>query len=292
MKITSTAALVFVLVVAVLLVVAAAFYVGGELARRPDEARVVALIEERLSKHRADAPPPEPRAPPERQGERKLSDAEFNARVERSIIAYIDKQRKTEQERPNLLAKNVPPPSADDHVYGHPDAPIALIEYSDFECPYCKRFHLTAKQLVDRSNNQVKWIYRHFPLEFHNPGAQKQAEASECAAALGGATAFWKYADAIYARTTANGKGFPIANLVPLAVELGIDRARFTECLESGRMNERVQRDIASGKKAGINGTPGTILLSLGAGEVIALVGAQPYERMNDAVRKLLKSRP
>ena len=61
----------------------------------------------------------------------------------------------------------------------NPDAPVTLIEYSDFECPFCKRFHDTAKRLVDASEGQVNWVYRHFPLGFHNPGAQKQAEAAE-----------------------------------------------------------------------------------------------------------------
>ncbi len=87
------------------------------------------------------------------------------------------------------------------------------MEYSDFECRYCKRFHPTAKAVVQAYAGKVNWVYCHFPLGFHNPGAQKQAAASECANELGGNYAFQKYTDAIYARTRSNGKGFPVANL-------------------------------------------------------------------------------
>src|SRR5204863_994561 len=100
-----------------------------------------------------------------------------------------------------------------DHVYGNPNARFTLIEYSDFECPYCKTVHLTLKKLIDDSGGDVNWVYRHFPLEFHNPGAQRQAEASECIAELSGNDSFWKFANAIYARTRAGGKGFPLDNL-------------------------------------------------------------------------------
>src|SRR5207237_7967826 len=114
------------------------------------------------------------------------------------------------------LARNGPAPSKSDHVYGNPNASITLIEYSDFECPYCKSVHLTAKRVVDESRGQVNWVYRHFPLEMHNPGAQKQAEASECAAELGGNEAFWKFADAVDPATGPGGKGFRQDHAPPL----------------------------------------------------------------------------
>jgi protein-disulfide isomerase len=167
---------------------------------------------------------------------------------------------------------------------------VTLIEYSDFECPFCKGFHTTAKQLVDRSNGQVNWAYRHFPLDMHNPGAKKEAEASECAAELGGNDAFWKFAEAVYTRTHSNGKGFPIENLVPLAVELGLNQDAFRQCLDSGRMAPRIQHDADSGAKAGVAGTPGNILLNTRTGKVAAVSGAQPYARLNDAVQQLLQA--
>ncbi|HEX5512844.1 MAG TPA: thioredoxin domain-containing protein [Gammaproteobacteria bacterium] len=257
------------IVIATLLVAAALVFLGKQLANRPDEARVIALIEERLGQHGT------------------ASDEAFNARVEQGIVAFIDKQQRAQAARPNQLAKGVPPPTTDDHVYGSPNAPVTLIEYSDFECPFCKRFHTTAKQLVDSSNGQVNWVYRHFPLASHNPGAQKQAEAAECAAALGGNDAFWRYTDAIYERTRSGGKGFPLANLTPLAVEIGLDKVKFQTCVDSGRFAQKVQQQMAAGERAGISGTPGNILYHRASGEAIALHGAQPLERFQQAVQVL-----
>ena len=269
MKSNNSKVLAVAIVIAAVIVAAALLYLGRQVANRPDEARVVALIEERLG-----------------QSDAASNDA-FNARVEQGIVAFIEKQQRAQAEMPSQLAKNVPPPTANDHVYGSPDAPVTLIEYSDFECPFCKRFHATAKQLVDSSNGQVNWIYRHFPLASHNPGAQKQAEASECAAELAGNEAFWNFTNAIYERTASGGKGFPIEKLTPLAVEIGLDKAKFQQCLDSGRFTQKVRQQMAAGERAGVSGTPGNILYHRPSGEAIALHGAQPLERFQQAVQAL-----
>jgi len=176
-----------------------------------------------------------------------------------------------------------------DHIFGNPNAEVSLIEYSDFECPFCKRFHPTARALVERYQGKVNWVYRHFPLSFHKPGAQKEAEASECATEQGGNQAFWRYADAIFERTRSNGKGFPIAKLVPLASEQGLDSAAFRACLESGRMAARVNEDFAEGVRIGITGTPGNVLRNNRSGAVRLRAGAVPIEVLSGDVAKLLK---
>jgi protein-disulfide isomerase len=163
-----------------------------------------------------------------------------------------------------------------------------LIEYSDFECPFCQRFHPTAKQIVDAYDGKVNWVYRHFPLAFHNPGAQKQAEASECANELGGNEAFWRYADAIYARTTSNGKGFPLKKLVPLAKEVGLDEKKFQECLDTGRYTARVKEDFNEGAQIGITGTPGNVLLNNETGAVRLTPGAVPFAALKGQIDQLL----
>ena len=228
---------------------------------------------------------------------KELRDSDFlNEQVERGIRRYVDKQREAQataraeqQRRQAGAAKNVRRVSAErDHIYGNPDAEISLIEYSDFECPYCKRFHATAKSLVEAYGGKVNWVYRHFPLSFHDPGATKQSVASECAAELGGNDTFWKYTDAIYARTRTGGKGFPESKLIPLAEELGMDGAAFKECLVSGRHIARIKADIAEGTQAGVTGTPGNILLNNRTGEVKAQPGAVPIGSMRAAVDQLL----
>ena len=215
--------------------------------------------------------------------------------IERGIINFVTKQQalaqKQQQSGRARQAKNVRPVSPDnDHIRGNPEAIISLVEYSDFECPFCKRFHPSASQLVENSSGKVNWVYRHFPLDFHNPGAQKQAEASECAAKLGGNEKFWRYSDLIYARTTSNGNGFPITNLVPLAVEIGLDEKLFTQCLDGGQMRERVEKDYENGVMSGITGTPGNIFVNNKTGEVIAAAGTLPVRRLQRIVDELLKS--
>ena len=200
------------------------------------------------------------------------------------VAARVDRQRLA-----NEKVKDVRRVSSDrDHIFGNPDAPISLIEYSDFECPFCKRFHPTAKQVVKAYGGQVNWVYRHFPLNFHNPGAQKQAEASECANELGGSDVFWKFTDAIYARTKSNGKGFALSKLVPLATEIGLDGEQFQTCLDSGKFAARVQEDFTEGSKVGITGTPGNILLNNQTGEARLKSGAQPFAAFKTDIDEML----
>lgn len=228
----------------------------------------------------------------------ELQNEEFLAQqIQTGIQKYVQKQRQAQQkaraERQRIAqrkAKNVRPVSkTHDHIYGNSDAIISLIEYSDFECPFCKRFHPTARKIVETYEGKVNWVYRHFPLNFHNPGAKKEAEASECANALGGNEAFWKYADLIYERTTSNGRGFPIENLVPLAEEIGLDREKFQACLDSGRYRARVQEDLTEGSNSGITGTPGNILLHNGTGEVKLKSGALPFAALKAEIDQMLK---
>lgn len=210
--------------------------------------------------------------------------------VEAAIVRFVERQRQAQAALGGERLKSMRRVSkTKDHVYGNPDAPISLIEYSDFECPYCKRFHPTAKKIVTAFGGKVNWVYRHFPLGFHNPGAQKEAEASECAAELSGNDAFWRYSDLIYARTKSNGKGFPLDNLVPLAKEIGLDETKFKTCLDSGRMATRVGEDLAEGGKIGITGTPGNILLNNKTGEARLLAGARPFEAFKTEIDQMLR---
>jgi protein-disulfide isomerase len=229
---------------------------------------------------------------------KELREGDFlRKEIDIGIQRYVEKQREAQREArakqariANEKAKNVRRVSKQrDHIYGNPDAEISLIEYSDFECSYCKKFHTRVKPVVDTYGGRANWVYRHFPLNIHNPGAQKQAEASECANELGGNEAFWKYADAIYARTKSNGNGFPINKLVPLAKEIGLDETEFQNCLKSGRYTERVQEDLAEGSRVGITGTPGNILLNNETGEVKFLKGAVPTNVLQENFSRMLE---
>lgn len=176
----------------------------------------------------------------------------------------------------------VPPVTNADHVRGDKNAPVTIIEYSDYECPYCQRFHPTMQQVMEQYKGKVKWVYRHYPLSFH-ANAQKEAEAAECITELGGNNAFWAYTDAIFERSSVGGTGFPLQGLGPLAKELGVNQTKFQQCLDSGKYATKVQEQMAGGQQAGISGTPGSIVLAKdGSAKLIS--GAYPFEEVKSYI--------
>ncbi len=184
-------------------------------------------------------------------------------------------------------ALETPKITADDHVRGDKNAKIALIEYSDLECPFCKSFHPTAQRIIAEYKGKVKWVYRHYPLSFH-ANAQKEAEASECVWEQGGDDAFWKYIDAIYERTTSNGTGFALDKLGPLAAEVGVNETKFQSCLDSGKYAQKVKDHMALGTKEGVTGTPGNIFLKVSSGDTKLIPGALPFEQLKPTVEEML----
>lgn len=168
----------------------------------------------------------------------------------------------------------------DDHVLGNPNADVVIIEYSDPECPFCKRFHDTMIQVMDQygKSGQVAWVYRHFPLDMH-PKAPKEAEALECAGALGGNSAFWKYTDRLYEVTPSNN-GLDAAELPKIASELGLDVNAFNLCLSSGKFAARVNKDFADGATIGVRGTPYSVVWNRKTGKQLPLNGAYPLENV------------
>lgn len=185
----------------------------------------------------------------------------------------------------------VDPVTDQDHVRGNKQARIQLIEYSDLECPFCKRFHATAQQLVDDYNGQVAWVYRHFPIPQLHQKAQKESEAAECAAKLGGEDAFWNFVDKVFEITPSNdglGGSDVTAALVDIASQIGLNANQFKSCLTSGEMASRVQRDIQSGQKAGVRGTPSNFIFDTKTNKTIAIPGAAPIVNFKQAIDQLL----
>ena len=182
----------------------------------------------------------------------------------------------------------VDPISESDHVRGNRSARVALIEYSDLECPFCKRFHPTLLQLLEEYGDQLALVYRHFPLDQLHPKADKEAEASECVRELGGEEAFWKFVDKIFEVTPSNN-GLDHTQLPTYASEAGVDSGAFKSCLDSGKYADYVEADFQGGGNAGITGTPGNFVLNQ-KGEAWMVVGAQPYENVKAVIDEALKS--
>jgi protein-disulfide isomerase len=189
--------------------------------------------------------------------------------------------------QPTQNLEAMPKVTDKDHIRGSKDADVVLVEYSDLECPFCKNFHGTMQQVMKEYGDTVAWVYRNYPLGFHQ-NAQKEAEAAECAAQLGGNDAFWKYTDTIFERTTSNGTGFALDALVPLAEELGLNGSQFKECLDSGKYAQHVKDDMAGGTKTGISGTPGTVIVAKN-GKKDFVGGAYPFDAVKAQIDALLK---
>jgi protein-disulfide isomerase len=177
----------------------------------------------------------------------------------------------------------------DDHIRGNPDAPIKIVEYSDTECPFCKRFHETMKQVMDEygDTGKVAWVYRHFPLDQLHSKARKEAEALECAGAQGGNDMFWKYTDRLYEITESNNRLDP-AELPKIAAYVGIDVAKFNDCLSSGTYAEHVANDLENAVATGGRGTPWSIFVAPD-GSKLPINGAQPYEAVKQLIEQNLK---
>lgn len=184
-------------------------------------------------------------------------------------------------------AGKVDPVTEKDHVRGDRNARILLIEYSDLECPFCKRFHPTAQQIVEEYDGKVAWVYRHFPLDQIHLKADKEAEAIECANKLGGNDAFWKLTDKIFDVTPSNN-GLNLDDLPKLAKDVGLDQNRFKTCLDSGEFAAHVEEDYQSGLTAGVTGTPGNILLDTKTGKTKLIPGALPFENFKAEIDAML----
>lgn len=182
-------------------------------------------------------------------------------------------------------AKNVRPIDETDHVFGSRDAKIAIVEYSDFECPFCSRFHPILTQIVDEYAGEVQWVYRHFPLTSIHSRAQGASVASECVAELGGNDAFWKFGERVFNNQQQLGRDLYIS----IARDLGIDRATYELCLDSGKHAASIQEDGQNAVAAGGRGTPFSIIITEN-GEVFPFSGALPYEQVRQIIEAALKS--
>jgi protein-disulfide isomerase len=155
--------------------------------------------------------------------------------------------------------------TAADPSLGSPSAPVTLVEFSDFQCPFCQRVAPTLKQVKDKYGDQVRVVWKDFPLTQIHPQAFKAGEAAHCAADQG---KFWEYHDRLFA----NQQALQPTDLKKYAADMGLDAAAFTTCLDSSKYGERVRDGVAEGSRLGVNSTP-TIYIN---GRVLS--GAQPYE--------------
>lgn len=147
------------------------------------------------------------------------------------------------------MSQLTPPPRAFDHRQGSAEAPLVLVEYGDFECPFCRQAHFIVQAVQRRLSDELQFVYRHFPLKNLHPHAELAAEAAEAAAAQG---KFWAMHDALYE----NQERLDLLLIQTLAERLELDMNRFLRELSDHTYRERIKKDFMSGVHSGANGTP------------------------------------
>jgi protein-disulfide isomerase len=160
---------------------------------------------------------------------------------------------------------------------GPPDAKVTIVEFSDFQCPYCGAAFGTVEQLMQQYAGKVKLVFRQFPLPIH-PQAEKAAEASLCAADQ---KKFWEFHDLLFR----NQKKLDASDLKTYAASAGLDGPKFAQCLDSGDKKKQVELDLEAGQAAGVNGTPAFFING------VFLNGALPIEEFKKVIDPELASR-
>lgn len=183
-------------------------------------------------------------------------------------------------------AEGIKPIGEGDHMRGSKDASVKIVEFSDTECPFCKRFHETMRAALDEYNGRVAWVYRHFPLDSIHPKSRKEAEATECANELGGNEKFWAYLDKIFEITPSNN-GLDLGELPKIAQQIGLNRQKFEQCLNSGKYGKHIQENLDDATNSGGRGTPYSIVIAAN-GKKFVISGAQPYEAVKQIVDSAL----
>ncbi len=182
----------------------------------------------------------------------------FGEKKSNPSVAVNNGQQQAQQ------ASDIRPVDKTDHIEGNPDAKVKVVEYSDLQCPYCQDFDATRKQVMDNygKDGKVAWVYRQYPLYQIHPYAEKAAEASECVAELGGNDKFWAFLTNIFsdAKTQAS-KIQTTASMADVAAAIGIDKDKFSSCVDSGKYSAKIQSDLAEGRAVGVNGTPTSFIV-------------------------------
>ncbi len=171
----------------------------------------------------------------------------------------------------------------DDWIRGAEDAPITIVEYSDYSCPFCQRFHDTMKQVLADNEGTVRWVYRHYPLDNIHPDARPIAAVAECVGREAGNEAFWTFTDLAFEQQDT----ITAANAAQLAAdELGLDAATLESCAAEDAVQQAVEDDFQDGQTVGVTGTPGNVIIS-DDGQYDFLPGAVPASQVQTAIDNL-----
>lgn len=202
-----------------------------------------------------------------------LDDDVFKASVYDAIDDYI-------AEKSGQPTKPVDVSLDDDAMKGDANAPVTIVEFTDYQCPYCGRYSKeTLPEIVKNyvDTGKVKYVLRDFPLNFH-PNAKPAANAAECVREQGGDDMYFEYHDVLFA----NQETLDLDSLKKFAADFDIDQEEFASCVDDGKYNTEVDEDFAEGAKYGVQGTPTFFINGT------YLSGAQPYANFEAAIEEAL----
>lgn len=175
---------------------------------------------------------------------------------------------------------NVPAPSSSDHIIGSPTAPIVMVEYSDFECPYCQLIYPSLKEIQSTSGGQIAWVMRDFPLYQIHPQAMPAANAAECIAAQLGNKGWWEFADDDFANQANIGTAFFTAE----AQKLGVNMAVYNSCISASTYLPKIEQETTDAESAGGNGTPFTVIINTKTDKQYPISGALPLAQIQSVI--------
>ena len=205
------------------------------------------------------------------------------AKVDQARETFLRTLRAAADVTINLRAPKVAVSYDPGRVRGDTNAPITIVEFSDFQCPFCQRVHPVVKELLSKYPRQVKLAYRDFPLRQIHPQADAAAEAARCAAEQG---KFWQFHDRLFE----SNRSLDLAAFADHAAAIGLDQAKFVDCLAADKFEAQIEQDLQDGTQAGVNGTPGFFING------VMVTGAQPlavFERVvEEELAAIRQSRP
>ncbi len=192
----------------------------------------------------------------------------------------------TSQSRPSATGE-IRPVDETDYIFGNPNAPILMIEYSDYDCPFCKQFHNTMQQIMSEYgvDGQVAWVYRQYPIADLHPNSPKISEAALCVGDIGGNDAFWGFTDRIFAERTIEAPT-NVTKLPEYAADVGVSSEAYIACMQSRKMRDLVTASFTDAYNAGLEGTPATVI-TIGTQQAV-VDGAQSYETVKGIVTNLV----
>lgn len=209
----------------------------------------------------------------------------FTSQGNKDSAESIAQQDSTE----TALQEGIPRPiDGTDYIRGNPNAPILMVEYSDYDCPFCKEYHETMSKVIDEYgiSGRVAWTYRQFPLAQLHPNSPKISEAALCVGDIGGNDAFWTFTDLIF-ESRSFDEPTNVTKLHQYAETAGVSQDDYKSCMDEGRMKETVLASIEDGFNSGARGTPYTVLM---VGDQEAVInGAQPYDVVRGIVSNLIE---